>query len=82
MVKGRPGRLQEDGQTALSLMEQALGLLDSCDSALDVGAHLDLAICRLRDHLRKMGIDFEPTLLRSAADQLDCAVPDHKSLQA
>jgi hypothetical protein len=52
MVNARPGRLQEDGQKALLLMEQALQLLDRCDPALDVGAHLDLAICRLRERLQ------------------------------
>lgn len=36
---------------ALQLMETALALVDSVDSALDFGAHLDLAICRLRDAL-------------------------------
>ena len=34
---------------ALGLMEDALDLLDGADCSADVGAHLDLAICRLRD---------------------------------
>jgi hypothetical protein len=42
------GSLQSEGAEALDLMEQALELLDRCD-AHDMGAHLDLAICRLRD---------------------------------
>ena len=41
----------EAGATALALMEQALALLDRDDLAPDVGAHLDLAICRLREVL-------------------------------
>ena len=40
-----------DETAALSLMEQALALLDRCDAALEIGAHLDLAICRLREIL-------------------------------
>jgi hypothetical protein len=39
------------GTAALSLMEEALALLDQGDVAPDVGAHLDLAICRLRQIL-------------------------------
>lgn len=36
-------------RNALTLMEDALELLDDADCAADIGAHLDLAICRLRD---------------------------------
>lgn len=36
---------------ALSLMETALSLIDKTETALDVGAHLDLAIQRLRQAL-------------------------------
>jgi hypothetical protein len=32
-------------------MEEALRLLDEADCSADVGAHLDLAICRLKDML-------------------------------
>ena len=32
---------------ALSLMRGALALIDEADEAHDVGAHLDLAICKL-----------------------------------
>jgi hypothetical protein len=38
----------EDLQHALSLMETALEVLDKADGALDVAAHLDLAIQRLK----------------------------------
>jgi len=36
---------------ALELMERALALLDECDAAAEIGAHLDLAIQRLRSML-------------------------------
>lgn len=42
---------EQDGVEALSLMEEALAILDRTESNLDVGAHLDLAICRLREVL-------------------------------
>ena len=49
MCEPSSGRLAIEGATALSLMEEALALLDRCDDqAMEVGAHLDLAICRLR----------------------------------
>ena len=41
----------KDLRHALSLMETALALIDRTDKALDVGAHLDLAIVRLKQHL-------------------------------
>lgn len=43
--------LQVEGAAALDLMEQALGLLDQCDASADIGAHLDLAMCRLRESI-------------------------------
>lgn len=36
---------------ALAHMEAALHLLDDADSPADIGAHLDLAICRAKDCL-------------------------------
>lgn len=42
------GQFDVGGRAALSLMEQALALLDGCGGGNDAGAHLDLAICRLR----------------------------------
>ena len=36
-------------QSALSNMESALQILDNADAPPDIGAHLDLAICRLKD---------------------------------
>ena len=41
---------------ALSYMEAALKLLDKCDAPADIGAHLDMAICRLRDVLSQKGV--------------------------
>lgn len=49
------GTLEEEGAAALKLMEDALELLDRCDGAFDVGAHLDLAICRLRESIHRAG---------------------------
>jgi hypothetical protein len=42
---------KEELRQALSLMEGALALLDKANEALDVAAHLDLAIERLRKYL-------------------------------
>ena len=36
---------------ALALMESALGLLDGAAAPAEIGAHLDLAICQLRNRL-------------------------------
>ena len=36
---------------ALALMRESLALLDSSDAPPHIGAHLDLAIERLREHL-------------------------------
>jgi len=40
-----------DAAAALMLMQEALERLDRSEFALDAAAHLDLAICRLRDDL-------------------------------
>lgn len=41
-----------DAMNALALLEKALTMLDEAEVPADVGAHLDLAICRLRECLR------------------------------
>lgn len=64
------GQLDEDRGSALALMERALELLDACGSGNDVGAHLDLAICRLRERLRLTPTDLLNGDL-SAYDRLD-----------
>jgi hypothetical protein len=51
MTKISMDRGEQDGIDALALMEQALALLDRSDCNLEAGAHLDLAICRLRESL-------------------------------
>lgn len=51
----KQGTLEEEGAAALKMMEQALELLDCCEDVFDVGAHLDLAICRLRDAMERAG---------------------------
>lgn len=53
-------RLDREGVAALDHMEGALELLNGCEGAWDVGAHLDLAICRLRDLLESSGIQIAP----------------------
>ena len=59
-MDGRPSGLGIEGVAALAHMEQALGLLDQCRDAMDVGATLDLAICRLRDIMEDRGIAIAP----------------------
>jgi hypothetical protein len=44
-------RAEDEAARALSLMEQALALLDQAEFAPQAGADLDHAICRLRDAL-------------------------------
>jgi hypothetical protein len=65
--------LQEIGIPALSRMEEALKLLDRCDCADEVGPHLDLAICRLRELLAREGINvrISPSGPDIAADSSD-----------
>jgi hypothetical protein len=46
------GSLEAEGVEALAYMEKALELLDTFDLDVEVGAHLDLAICRLRDAIQ------------------------------
>ena len=45
-----------EAQTALALMEEALALLDRTDYTLEIGPHLDLAICRLRESLDERAV--------------------------
>jgi len=47
--------LKDNGPAALARMEQALELLDECDAPGEIGANLDLAICRLREVLQRRG---------------------------
>lgn len=53
-------RLDHEGVAALAHMEEALQLLDGCGDALDVGVHLDLAICRLRLLMERNSINVAP----------------------
>ena len=52
-----PDHFPKDDKTrrALGLMAKALDLIDANDGPHDVGAYLDQAICRLRDHIDKRG---------------------------
>lgn len=42
----------EELQSAMAMMLAALEILDEAGAPADVGAHLDLAICRLREVIR------------------------------
>jgi hypothetical protein len=42
---------EPDASNALALLEEALVILDQLEMPADIGAHLDLAICRLRERL-------------------------------
>lgn len=56
LVKGRlmgARPLRRDLQQAMAHVVAALDLLDGCDAPADIGAHLDLARCRLDDVLRE-----------------------------
>jgi hypothetical protein len=53
MDKDGSKALHRDGPEALSRMEEALELIDRCEGTAEIGAHLDLAICRLRDLIAK-----------------------------
>jgi hypothetical protein len=70
MINGKPGQREEEGRAALTLMEQALELLDRCGTSLDAGAHLDLAICRLRERLQP-GSGGMPDTDLSTCQQID-----------
>jgi hypothetical protein len=56
MGESRTGSLAREGLAALMRMEEALQLLDTCELPIEAAAHLDLAICRLRDNLKQSGI--------------------------
>ena len=64
--EGHSGRLDREGIAALNHMEEALELLDGCGDGSDVGAHLDLAICRLRDLIESKGIEVTPRSTQSS----------------
>lgn len=42
---------------ALEILKRALELFDSADAPADIGAHLDLAICRLEEHLEQARVE-------------------------
>lgn len=52
-----PGASQTLMSHALTLMESALGLLDAADAPHDVGAHLDLAVHRLKEAVERSWSD-------------------------
>lgn len=52
MLDGLPRRRPNLLLEAASLMTSALALLDEADAPADIGAHLDLAVCRLKRYLQ------------------------------
>jgi hypothetical protein len=48
METNRIDEAKQKMDEACTLMERALALLDEADAPADVGAHLDMAICRLK----------------------------------
>jgi hypothetical protein len=54
MSTSKEGSLEREGAAALALIEQALELVDSFEAPEEIGAHLDIAISRLRDALRHL----------------------------
>ena len=57
MESGSSEAREQQLRNALSLMRNALRILDETQCSADVGAHLDLAICRLTDLLPRTGSD-------------------------
>lgn len=54
---------------ALALMQRALGMLDESQAPAQIGAHLDLAIVRLQEHLSDAASDdVRPSIRRSLPD--------------
>ena len=47
------GMKEPDASNALALLEEALFILDELGMPADIGAQVDLAICRLRERLGK-----------------------------
>jgi hypothetical protein len=60
MSKNDGGSLEREGVAALAHMEAALTLLDTFDQPIEVAAHLDLAIHRLREALESAPDAHEP----------------------
>lgn len=50
---GQSGReaSESDAMNALALLEEALSILDQVEAPAEISAHVDLAICRLRERL-------------------------------
>ena len=52
MSQSTPELRHSNGLKALALLEEALETLDAADLPENIGAHVDLAICRLRELLQ------------------------------
>lgn len=58
---------QEKLEKALICMQSALQLLDDANAPDDIGAHLDMAACRLKDALSGVsGVEVGPGVARRA----------------
>ena len=53
MSQSIPQERRPDALSALDHLEKALQILDAVDAPANIGAHVDLAICQLRDALQK-----------------------------
>jgi hypothetical protein len=51
------GESYDAGSAALSLVEQAIAILDAAEYPADIAAHLDLACHRLRDAISASRLD-------------------------
>jgi hypothetical protein len=61
MSENDSGPLEQDGIAALAHLEKALALLDKLDLPIEVAAHVDLAIHRLRATLQQEAGTSAPT---------------------
>ena len=52
MSQSIPEPRRSDALSALALLEKALQILDGIDAPANIGAHVELAICQLRDALQ------------------------------
>lgn len=69
MEPGHFAERQQKLHDALKLMENALQLLDEAGCSADIGAHLDLAICRLRDVLPQSSAEIPPPTAETSAER-------------
>ena len=64
---------QDQYEKALKHMDLALSILDHTEGSIDVGVHLDLAICRLREALEESKKIIQLNAYPSGSAQAICA---------